>query len=215
MKDLIKQTKYFKDLDTIDYHAILRCFSAKLMHFKKDEVIISIGDDSKYIYIISDGEAWSQSYDKDGKKTIISSYIKNDIFGMEFLDLEAYQVELIAKSDVAVIACNKFRFITPCQNRCKRHIDCMKMVFLNMSSSLSKKDKRITTLCKSKTRDKIYDYLKNISKNKKAYFKIPFTQQELATYLGLERSALSAELNKMKKEGIIDFDLNMYKIIKK
>lgn len=215
MKDLIKQTKYFKDLEPIDYHAILRCFSAKLMHFKKDEVIISIGDDAKYIYIIADGEAWSKSYDKDGKSTLISNYIKNDIFGMEFLENDTSPFELIAKSDVYVIACNKFRFITPCQNRCKRHIDCMKMSFLNMSSSLNKKDMRINTLCKSKTRDKIYNYLKNISKNKKAYFKIPFTQQELATYLGLERSALSAELNKMKKEGIIDFDLNMYKIIKK
>ncbi len=215
MRDLIKQTKYFKDLESIDYHAILRCFSAKLMHFNKSEVIISIGDDTKYIYIIAYGEAWSKSYDKDGKTALISSYVKNDIFGMEFLDSETYPVELIAKTDMYVIACNRFRFTTPCQNRCKRHIDCMKMTFLNMSEALNKKEKRITILCKSKTREKIYAYLKNISKNKSTYFKIPFTQQELATYLGLERSALSAELNKMKKEGIIDFDGNMYKIIKK
>ena len=33
---------------------------------------------------------------------------------------------------------------------------------------------------------------------------IPFNRQELADYLGVDRSALSNELGKMRKEGIIE-----------
>ncbi|MGN0423443.1 MAG: helix-turn-helix domain-containing protein [Lachnospiraceae bacterium] len=36
------------------------------------------------------------------------------------------------------------------------------------------------------------------------HFIIPFNRQELADYLCVERSAMSAELGKLKKEGILD-----------
>ena len=44
------------------------------------------------------------------------------------------------------------------------------------------------------------EYLKHESKN----FSIPFDRQQMADYLNVERSALSKELAKMKKEGIVD-----------
>lgn len=39
-------------------------------------------------------------------------------------------------------------------------------------------------------------------------FMIPFNRQELADYLGVDRSALSNELGKMRKEGIIEVNRN-------
>ena len=41
-------------------------------------------------------------------------------------------------------------------------------------------------------------------------FCIPFSRQQLADYLAVERSGLSVELGKMKKEGLIDFDKNHF-----
>ena len=43
-------------------------------------------------------------------------------------------------------------------------------------------------------------------------FSIPYNRQELADYLGVERSAMSAELGKLKKEGILDFHKNQFHI---
>ena len=37
---------------------------------------------------------------------------------------------------------------------------------------------------------------------------IPFNRQELADYLGVDRSALSNELGKMRKEGMIEVNRN-------
>ena len=41
-------------------------------------------------------------------------------------------------------------------------------------------------------------------------FSIPFNRQQLADYLEVDRSALSAELGKMKKEGLLDFWKNQF-----
>ena len=49
--------------------------------------------------------------------------------------------------------------------------------------------------------------------NGTASFRIPYTRQELADYLGVERSAMSAELSKLKKEGKINFHKNNFVIL--
>ena len=49
-------------------------------------------------------------------------------------------------------------------------------------------------------------YLSNQAQKCGAYeFDIPFSRQQLADYLAVERSGLSLELGKMKKEGLLDF----------
>ncbi len=44
-------------------------------------------------------------------------------------------------------------------------------------------------------------------------FDIPFNRQELADYLEVERSGLSAEISKLKNEGIIDSYLKHFELL--
>ena len=44
-------------------------------------------------------------------------------------------------------------------------------------------------------------------------FSIPFNRQQLADYLGVDRSALSHELSKMKREGLIAYEKNRFTLI--
>lgn len=217
MDDLIRQTIYFEKLNTQDYQAILRCFNARHISFKKNEIISKIGDEAKYIYIITSGQAKSQYYDLNGKLNINRTFYTNDIFGINYTNQKdmVFTEELIALEDTTVLRCDAFRFINPCQNRCKRHIDCMILTISNISDMINMQTKRINVMCQTKTRYKIMTYLTNNRNGKKRYIKIPYNQSELAAYLGLERSALSFELNKLKHEGIIDFDDKLYKIKKK
>ena len=46
-------------------------------------------------------------------------------------------------------------------------------------------------------------------------FEIPFDRQGMADYLNLDRSALSKELGKMRKEGILDFHKNKFTLYQK
>lgn len=45
-------------------------------------------------------------------------------------------------------------------------------------------------------------------------FTIPFSRQELADYIGVDRSALSAELSKMQNDGILTYRKNEFKLNK-
>ena len=49
-------------------------------------------------------------------------------------------------------------------------------------------------------------YLNSVSIQKgTTVFDIPFDRQQMADYLGVDRSALSAELSKMQKEGLLRY----------
>ncbi|MGM9972040.1 MAG: Crp/Fnr family transcriptional regulator [Anaeroplasmataceae bacterium] len=217
MEKYIRDSIYFKDLEEQEFRAILRCFNSRVTTYKKNATIVNPDDDTSNIYIILKGHARSYTIDINGKEIINREYYDDDIFGIEYtsLDLEAYNEELVALEETIVLICNAYRFLNPCENRCKRHIDCQKLTCANISKSLFNSTARIHSMCQSKTRVKILSYLKNQANGKKKYFKIPFNQTELATFLGVERSALSVELNNLKKEGIIDFDERSYRIIKK
>lgn len=217
MIDVFRGLKYFSKLNDSDYQAILRCFRARFIEYKKGSSIVNIGDSSEYLYIIASGTARSQLIDINGKVTIVRDYIANDIFGIDYSmnEIDTYTEELIAIEDTKVAIVNAFRFIHPCENLCKRHINCMINTFSMLSGLMNKQKYRVVSLCQSKTRAKILSFLNEQSKKKNKYFKIPYNQTELSIYLGLERSALSYELNNMKRDGLIDFDGDMYKIITK
>ena len=62
-----------------------------------------------------------------------------------------------------------------------------------------------------KIRDRLLSYLSyqaGLQKNR--YIDIPLNRQQLADYLSLDRSALSKELSKMKKEGLLDYHKNSF-----
>lgn len=52
--------------------------------------------------------------------------------------------------------------------------------------------------------------LRSGGKNESERFDIPFNRQQLADYLGVDRSALSAELGKMQREGLLEFRKNHF-----
>lgn len=77
--------------------------------------------------------------------------------------------------------------------------------------ALTRKMKHIT---KKTTREKVLSYLSEcaVSSAGKA-FEIPFSRQELADYLSVERSALSATLGKMRDEGLLTFHKNRFRLM--
>ena len=64
--------------------------------------------------------------------------------------------------------------------------------------------RKITHMSQRTTREKLLSYLSEQSaKAGSAVFDIPFNRQQLADYLNVERSALSNELSKMQRDGLL------------
>ena len=73
---------------------------------------------------------------------------------------------------------------------------------------------RIEVTSHRSTREKLLAYL-NIQARKAGSesFEIPFDRQELADYLEVERSGLSAEISKLRREGIIENVKNRFVLL--
>ena len=64
---------------------------------------------------------------------------------------------------------------------------------------------RIEVTSKRTTREKLLTYLAMEAQKAGSHsFDIPFDRQELADYLEVDRSGLSAEIGKLKKEGFLE-----------
>ena len=73
---------------------------------------------------------------------------------------------------------------------------------------------KIEVTSKRSTREKLMAYLMLCAKKAGSNsFDIPFDRQELADFLGVERSGLSVEISKLKKEGIIDADKKHFELL--
>ena len=68
-------------------------------------------------------------------------------------------------------------------------------------------------MSKRKTRDKLLSYLSAESvRQGKLSFDIPFDRQQLADFLCVERSAMSLEISKLQKEGILKTNKNHFEL---
>ena len=82
---------------------------------------------------------------------------------------------------------------------------------------------KIDLLTRPSTREKLLTYLSGMAERKtlqpdrkggNVTIEIPFNREELADYLGVDRSALSRELGKLRDEGLLRFERNRFELLK-
>ena len=72
---------------------------------------------------------------------------------------------------------------------------------------------KIDHVSKKNLRDKILNYLSSESMHAGSNtFTIPYSRQGLADYLNADRSALSNELSKLQKEGVLSYKKNAFSL---
>ena len=106
------------------------------------------------------------------------------------------------------------RVLTTCPNACSFHARLVR----NLLSTLAEKNllmnEKLTHVTQRTLREKLLSYLSSESARAgAASFEIPFNRQQLADYLSADRSALSAELSRMRGEGLIEFEKNSFRLL--
>lgn len=215
--DKLKNSKIFEGIEETDLKAFNYCFKTRVLTFEKGSVIISEGEPLENIFLVLNGHIRSILTDYYDNVSIIADHFSGDAIGIEeaFGSVEEANYTLVAIEDTEILQMNKYRVIKPCENQCPRHLTLQNnliKIICRRNLELLEKFNHIT---KHSTRDKVLAYLMSVSKKAgSSYFDIPFNRQELADYLSVERSALSFELSKMKKEGLIDFTKNHFRLTK-
>jgi len=177
-------------------------------------VILLSGEAVNFVGLVLSGSIKLIKEDAGGNITILSKLTASEIFGEVFAYAEVFYspltVQAAEETEIVFIDCR--RVITSCSNACRFHvrlIENMLRLFAQKSLILNQK---IDILSKRTTREKLFcffDYQRGAAKK----FMIPFNREELATYLCVDRSAMSNELCKMRDEGLICFHRNAFELL--
>ena len=87
----------------------------------------------------------------------------------------------------------------------------MERLLMLVSHENMKKEYRLAILSRNGLRERIISYLSmQANRLNRSSFSVPFSREEMASFLCVNRSALSHELSKMQKDGILSFSKNSF-----
>ena len=212
----IKNSPVFHGMSEEELKGLLECFNARIRRYEKEDRIIRQGDLISNIYLIMDGEVNIEKHSYWGRRIIITRLGKNDNLALSFVgskDVES-SVDAIAVKDTTVLVLSYEKCTSMCQNACTRH----KVLINNLFQILSKENieliQKIENVSQKTIRDKLLTYLSNEAQKRHTNsFDIHFNRQDLADYLNVDRSAMSFELSKLQKEGIIEYNKNHFELL--
>lgn len=212
--DIILKNPLFHNIDKENLNSVLNCLNVQQKKYKKNEFIVHQGDKIDSVGIILSGNVQISKSDFNGKQIIISEISAGDIFAETFAcaDLSHSLVSISATCESKILLFSYKKIISTCNSSCEFH----QKLILNMLKIMSRKNlylnQRLDILSKRGLREKILCYFEIASQGSKT-FKIPFNREEFANFLCVDRSALSNELSKMQKDGIISYKKNFFEII--
>ena len=212
----LKKCGLFEEIEEENLTAMLDCLGAKVFSVKKDMTIFREGTPAKYIGLILSGAVQMVQDDFYGNRSIVTSIGENGLFGESFAcaGITSLPVSLIASKDGEIMLIDCKRITNTCCNACSFH----KQVIFNLLHQIKRKNldfhQKIEITSKRSTKEKLMTYLLSVAKQTgSSSFTIPYDRQALADYLGVERSAMSAEIGKLRKEGIIECQKSHFTIL--
>lgn len=191
----------------------------KSFRFCRGEEIITSGMALNRFWLMVDGEAHAYVYHSNGKRHVASVALPGDTFGLLFAysGLEEHPTQMVAVKDSLVL---EFPVLDLPRNREIVSRDIEKRFVTNMlavmSSAALRARFRAVVVSHKSINSRISAFLSikaNLEKSKS--FDLYLDRQELADFIDVDRSALSAALSKMQKRGIIRFHKNHFEIVGK
>ena len=211
--EILKRTQLFSGVSDTEISAMLNCLQAKLLTFQKGDYVVREGERIDNITVLVKGKLLVQHDDFWGNRNIINVIRVGEMFGEAYVAPESGSLlnDVIAEEDSAVIFFDVRRILTVCSTVCRFHSMVIQNLFFAISEKNRKLVQKIGHMSKRSTRAKLLSYLSEEAKRQNSsHFTIPFTRQQLADFLCVDRSAMSNELCKMRDEGLLQFAKNQF-----
>lgn len=211
----LQKTMLFHGMDEKEIEDALAALSATEKAYKKGAAILHAGGVTERMGLVLEGSVTIESNDIWGNRTILSHIGKRQVFAETYalLQNEPMMVDVTANEDCRILF---LRIGRPVQLLAARNSWAQKLVadllLLSVHKNLALSARSFHTSPKT-IRGRVMAYLTSVSLQKGAKeFDIPFDRQQLADYLEIERTALSKELGRMQREGILSVNKNHFRL---
>ena len=126
---------------------------------------------------------------------------------------EPLLIDIVADKDSEILMFDVERFMTPCMMGCERHRKAQYNFTRLLALRNIELSRRTFVTAPRTIREKVQSYLSfQAARHGSSSFDITVNREQMAAYLGVDRSALSAELSRMKAEGLIDYHMRHFTI---
>ena len=200
-------TRLFNGSSPEEIDAMLGCLNAQTRSYDAGAYIYRTGDIVRNVGLVLEGRVRTENVDAWGNVNVIGTEGPGQLFCEAYAAIpgEPLMIDVIASEPSTILFLNLSKVITTCSRACPHHSRTstnMTEIIARHNLSLSR---RIFHAAPRTIRGKVLAYLSYESERAGSLeFDIPYDRQRLADYLGVDRSALSAELSRMQKAGLIE-----------
>lgn len=205
---VLSRSRLFSGISENELAAMLSCLDTKTADFPKEAFVLHVGDKVSSIGVVLSGSVLIVQDDIWGNRNILSKVRAGQTFATAFACAPDFtlNVDVIAETNVCIMFLDINRIMNVCPSACAHHNRIIRNILGELAEKNLRFSEKLGHMGQRTTRTKVMSYLSAEAKRLGAYeFDIPFSRQQLADYLGVERSGLSSELGKMRDEGLIDF----------
>ena len=203
----------FRGMTPEEIDALLSCLNAKARACKKGEIILMEVAPAEQLGVVLSGRIIIEMSDVWGNNSVLSSVAPGGTFAEAYACIpeEPLMVNVVADQDSDILFLDIGRVLTTCQTTCSHHSQLIRNLLMASARKNLGLSERIMHTSPKSIRGRLISYFSaQAAREGSRNFSIPFNRQQLADYLEVDRSALSAELSKMKKEGLLDFWKNQF-----
>lgn len=210
----ISKTSLFRGCTETDIRTMVNHLGFRVKNYAKDDVIFSEGSIVTDIGMVIAGSIRIEHNDLWGNKSILGIVNIGEIFAEAYACIpnEPMMIDVVANEYCQILFISVQKLFTPCPV-CKSQSQLIQnLVIISAQKNLQLSRRSLHTSPKT-IRGRLFSYFsQQISVQGSNKIVIPFDRQQMADYLNLDRSALSKELGKLKKEGLIEYHKNTFEI---
>lgn len=211
--NFLSKTVLFRGMTGTDIENMLDCLGAKQRHFSKGDIIFQAGDVIRSLGLVLSGHVNIENDDIWGNKSILDNIGPGQVFAETYACIpgEPMMVSVVASEAVDVLFLNVGQGI---QNSSGENPGWGRLIQNLLAVSAQKNlnlSRRIFHTAPKSIRGRLLSYLSYQAARQGSFqFTIPFNRQQLADYLSVDRSAMSNELSKMQREGLLTVNRNYF-----
>lgn len=209
----LEKTELFRGAFRDEIEGMLDCLGAEQKFFPKGSTIFHAGDMIKSMGLVLSGRIQIEIDDMWGHKSILDSVEPGLVFAETYAGIpnEPLIVNAIAVENSEILFLNMERILRTCPDACPHHSRLIRNLLTIFSRKNLNLSRRIFHTSSKTIRGRLLSYLSFEARRcQSSEFTISYNRQQLADYLGTDRSALSAELGKMRREGLLETHKNYF-----
>lgn len=215
-KGILYASGLFSGIEPEQIDAMLGCLNARQEHYEKNTVVWNIGDTLHSCALVLSGALRAESVNASGEHLLMANHRAGALVGDVLMATPGSKspVYVVASEDSELLFLPFHRIMSGCERSCTRHTKLRENLVSEIAMKFWAQRQRTLYLSAKSLRQRIAMRLFDEYKNTGSLtFSLGGTREDLADFLGANRSALSREIGRMKQEGILDYYKDTFRIL--